>query len=102
MSLCADDMSCLLFLIDSLQNNGFKVQYFHPNTIFISWAHWVPSYVRDEIKIKTGVKINEFGIKQEEKNVDVLDNYNSKKDILKQPAKKNYTPIHSYKPSNMI
>ena len=97
-----DQANCIAYLMDKLTTNGFQVKYTHPNTLLILWSNWVPSYVRDEIKIKTGIKINEFGIKQEEKNVDVLDNYNSKKDILKQPAKKNYTPIHSYKPSNMI
>jgi hypothetical protein len=97
-----DQANCIAYLMDKLTTNGFQVKYTHPNTLLILWSNWVPSYVRDEIKIKTGIKINEFGIKQEEKNVDVLDNYNSKKDILKQPVKKNYTPIHSYKPSNMI
>ena len=99
-----DQANCIAYLMDKLTSNGFQVKYTHPNTLLILWSNWVPSYVRDEIKIKTGIKINEFGIKQEEKNVDVLDNYNSnKKEILKQPAKKNYIPIHSYKPSgNMI
>lgn len=98
-----DQANCIAYLIDKLTTNGFQVKYTHPNTLLILWNNWVPSYVRDEIKIKTGIKINEFGIKQEDKNVDVLDNYNIKKDITKQPLKKNYTPIHSYKPSgNMI
>ena len=82
-----DQANCIAYLMDKLTTNGFQVKYTHPNTLLILWSNWVPSYVRDEIKIKTGIKINEFGIKQEEKNVDVLDNYNSKKDILKQPAK---------------
>jgi hypothetical protein len=27
----------------------------------ISWNHWVPSYVRDEIKKKTGKQVNCYG-----------------------------------------
>lgn len=98
-----DQANCIAYLMDKLTTNGFQVKYTHPNTLLILWSNWVPSYVRDEIKIKTGIKINEFGMKQEDKTLDVLDNYNIKKDITKQPAKKNYTPIHSYKSSgNMI
>jgi hypothetical protein len=52
--------------MDTLQTNGFQVRYFHPNTIFISWNHWVPSYVRNEIKKKTGIVVNEYGEKVEE------------------------------------
>jgi hypothetical protein len=99
-----DQANCIAYLMDKLTTNGFQVKYTHPNTLLILWSNWVPSYVRDEIKIKTGIKINEFGIKQEDKTLDVLDNYNIKKDIMKPPTtKKNYTSIHSYKPSgNMI
>ena len=40
------------YLIDKLQENKFNVKYIHPNTLFISWIHWVPQYVRTEIKNK--------------------------------------------------
>jgi hypothetical protein len=33
----------------------------HPNTLFISWHNWVPSYVRTEIKKKLGVMLDEKG-----------------------------------------
>ena len=49
---------CLIFVVDSLQNNGFLTRYIHPNLLFISWNHWIPSYVRDEYKKKTGVSID--------------------------------------------
>ena len=29
--------------------------------LFISWKHWIPAYVRDEIKKKTGVAIDGYG-----------------------------------------
>ena len=64
-----DQAGCIAYVMDNLQTNGFKVKYFHPNTICISWNHWVPSYVRNEIKKKTGIVVNEYGeTVQEEHN----------------------------------
>ena len=58
-----DQGACIAYIMDTLQTNGFQVRYFHPNTILISWNHWVPAYVRTEIKKKTGLIINEYGEK---------------------------------------
>lgn len=61
--------TCIAYVIDKLQTNGFKVRYTHPNMLFISWQHWVPAYVRAEIKKKTGVVIDGYGnIKSDETN----------------------------------
>ena len=49
-----DNGACIAYIIDKLKENGFVVRYTHPNMLFISWKHWVPSYVRQEIKKKTG------------------------------------------------
>lgn len=56
---------CVAYLIDKLQTNGFRVHYTHPNLMFISWQHWVPSYVRQEIKKKTGLLVDGWGNKVE-------------------------------------
>jgi len=53
--------TCIAYVIEKLQTNGFKVRYTHPNLVFISWQHWVPDYVRAEIKKKTGVVIDGYG-----------------------------------------
>ena len=110
-----DQASCIAYLIDKLKTNGFNIRYIHPNTLFISWMHWVPSYVRTELKKKTGIVINEYG----EKINELEDNnkasfeqkdpndfmFNIKNPDLnakgKQP-KKEYTPINSYKPSGNL
>ena len=65
-----DQGACIAYIIDKLKENGFNVRYIHPNTLFISWLHWVPSYVRTELKKKTGIVINEYGEKvgQDEDN----------------------------------
>jgi hypothetical protein len=102
-----DQAGCIAYIMDSLQNNGFQVKYFHPNTIFISWNHWVPSYVRNEIKKKTGIVVNEYGEKIEEiKDDDDHENekeYNEQNLTIQQiKNSKKYTPINSYKPSGKL
>ena len=107
-----DQPGCIAYLMDKLQENKFNVKYVHPNTLFISWIHWVPSYVRTELKKKTGIIINEFGEKIDETNNQDKDksNYESTnpnnlmfntKDPEKQ-QNKIYTPINSYKPSGNL
>ena len=100
-----DQAACIAYIMDTLQTNGFQVRYFHPNTIFISWNHWVPSYVRTEIKKKTGIVINEYGEKikdendkEEEVNLEEQGNAN----IQQIKNSKKYTPINSYKPSGKL
>ena len=109
-----DQAACIAYLMDKLQENKFNVRYIHPNTLFISWLHWVPSYVRTELKKKTGIVINEFGEKIDETdNQDNKSNYeptnpndymfNNKEQINQtKQQKKNYTPINSYKPSGNL
>jgi len=58
-----DQGACIAYIIDKLKENGFNVRYIHPNTLFISWLHWVPSYIRTELKKKTGIVVNEYGEK---------------------------------------
>jgi hypothetical protein len=109
-----DQAACIAYLMDKLQENKFNVRYIHPNTLFISWLHWVPSYVRTELKKKTGIVINEFGEKIDDSNN--LDNkvndeptnpnnymFNNKEQNNQgKQQKKNYTPINSYKPSGNL
>jgi hypothetical protein len=112
-----DQAGCIAYIMDTLQTNGFQVRYFHPNTVFISWNHWVPSYIRTEIKKKTGIVINEYGIKVSEKkdgdeediqelneNVNGHDNDNNINNPNMQQIKnsKKYTPINSYKPTGKM
>lgn len=52
---------CAVYIISKLEENGFLVKYTHPNLLLISWQHWVPSYVRQELKKKTGMEIDGKG-----------------------------------------
>ena len=108
-----DQGACIAYLINKLQTNGFNVRYIHPNLLFISWNHWVPSYVRTEIKKKTGITLNEYGKKVEEEadpDVKTIEPSNPNDYMLRdqnmeqkgKPLKKEYTPIKSYKPSGNL
>lgn len=52
---------CTSFLLSKLSDNGFTVKYTHPNLLFICWNHWIPDYVRKEMKKQTGVEIDGYG-----------------------------------------
>jgi hypothetical protein len=107
-----DHASCIAYLIDKLKTNGFNVRYIHPNLLFISWLHWVPSYVRSELKKKTGIEVNEYGKKINDdeillKETNHTDDFslNLSKENQSQKTKspkKEYTPITSYKPSGNL
>jgi hypothetical protein len=110
-----DQGACIAYLLDKLKENGFAVRYIHPNTLFISWKSWVPTYVRTELKKKTGIVVDEYGkpidketkmitastgpanldegmFKMNEKTATSISNINKKK----------YTPINSYKPQGNL
>jgi len=99
-----DKGDCIGYLVAKLEDNGFLVRYMHPNTLFVTWQNWVPTYVRNDIKKKTGFILNEKGVivgKTEEKAEDP----NSKILNDKQeppPNKKTYTPIGQYKPKGNL
>lgn len=52
---------CIAYLVDKLEENGFHIRYIHPNTLLVSWAHIVPSYVRNEVKKRLGIIIDQNG-----------------------------------------
>jgi len=71
---------CTAYIIHKLRENGFVVRYTHPNLVFISWKHWLPSYVRNEIKKQTG---------------NIYDGYGNQVDANNQPDKDDNTDINS-------
>jgi hypothetical protein len=114
-----DYKDCTAYTIDKLRANGFIVRYTHPNLLFISWKHWVPTYVRNEIKKKTGNVIDEYGniITNDDKNnntnmANALENKDAKDNLLfsnnKQiknintSSSKEYKDVKSYKPSGNL
>ena len=112
-----DYRDCTAYIIEQLRNNGFIVRYTHPNLLFISWNHWIPDYVRNEYKKKTGILINEYGNKIDVNNEDNIsddkkiltnnnNNNNNNNNILLskkiKPSKQEYNNISQYKPSGSV
>jgi hypothetical protein len=108
-----DQAACIAYLIEKLKGNDFMVRYIHPNTLFISWHHFVPTYVRTELKNKTGIVIDEHGNRveqegeeREEKAIQLMTSSSasssSNSALPKKSALKKYTPIQSYKPSGHL
>ena len=121
-----DQASCIAFIMDKLKENGFNVRYFHPNTLFICWNHWVPTYVRTEFKKKTGIAIDQYGnkigdnsgsgsgsdsvVSEHQSNViennpdNMLFKYKeqSNKQNTNNSQSKKFTPINSYKPTGNL
>ena len=50
------------------------MNYYHPSLLYIFWGHWYPKYIRDEIKIKTGIQVNEYGEKMDDNDEDAVGN----------------------------
>ena len=99
---------CIGYLVVKLEENGFTVRYLHPNTLFISWKNWIPSYVRDQVRKKTGKTIDEKGNIIANKNELINEEEDINSGILNtrkgEPTKpgKEYTPIQQYKPSGNL
>lgn len=94
-----DFNECLLYVINSLENDGFLVKYIHPNLILISWNHWIPEYVRNEIKSRTGKIVDKFGNVKEDKTRQIRDEPENKKKVSFQEDKKKKNVNEKYVPS---
>jgi hypothetical protein len=111
-----DQSACIAYLVNKLTDNGFLVKYYHPNALFICWNHFVPSYVRNELKKKTGIIVDEYGHQQKEEGVgnhinvsseptndsilfNKLNKNGQSQQTTSSDSNKKFTPIHSYKPT---
>jgi hypothetical protein len=72
-------------------------------------VNWIPSYVRNEFKKKTGMVINEKGeivSKQDDSKEDDINGglFNDKQNVNQKDQKeqKQYTPIGQYKPTGNL
>jgi len=107
-----DQPSCIAYIINKLEHNGFVVKYIHPNLIFISWKNYIPSYIRTQIKEKTGIQVDSNGeiIPDKNKDKDNDDNDFNTQNInmpvyhndKKPKSDKTYTPLNKYKPTGKL
>lgn len=101
-----DIQSCISYIIEKLNENKLYVKYTHPNMLFISWQHYIPSYERNEIKKKTGVEVDGFGnvVKDDEydEHTKVFDDLTRKNTLMnsndKNKPKVEFKKTSSYTP----
>lgn len=101
-----DQGECLGYIISKLEENGFFTKYMHPNTLFISWENWVPSYTRNEVKKKLGIVLDERGnvIDKIDENIEI-ESHDPHVRLMQVNAKKEqkqFTPIDQYKPTGNL
>lgn len=99
---------CTGYLVAKLEEDGFHVRYIHPNTLFISWGKWIPSYVRDEIRKRTGTNVDEHGniIEKRIKEEEIVDDpnmglFNDQNNNLQKETKQ-YNDTKDYKPTGKL
>jgi len=101
-----DQGECLGYLISKLEDNGFFIKYMHPNTLFVSWENWIPSYTRHEIKKKLGIVLDEKGNVIERGDAEVeIESHDPNVRLMQANTKKEarqYTPIDQYKPTGNL
>ena len=108
-----DSGLCTAYILQKLTDDGFTVKYTHPNLLLISWASWCPTYVRNEIKKKTGIIVDNMGNAIDDLNdrsdLDIdgssgRNGNNNRKNNNNNNNNNNnkYTPIENYKPSGII
>lgn len=107
--------TCISYLVQKLEENGFITRYTHPNLLFISWKHYIPQYKRDQIKDQYGVKVDGFGNVIQSKNTKERENEkgdinslilktnsnNKEQSMTSKKEKKEYKDISSYNPTGI-
>ncbi len=103
---------CIAYLVDKLEDNGFHIRYIHPNTLLVSWAHIVPSYVRNEVKKRLGIVIDQNGQMVDKLEDNREEDLNDRLFVTKRggggaaaadqdangKTRREFTPMENYKP----
>jgi len=103
-----DQGDCLGYIVSKLEENGFYVKYMHPNTLFISWENWIPTYTRNEIKKKMGIIVDEKGnVIDKTEDAKEIESHDLNARLLQANTKANenkkqYTSTDTYKPTGNL
>jgi len=95
---CYDKGHCIAYLFSQLQKNKFNVKYIHPNILFVSWQNFVPLYIREEVKRKTGVILDDLGNILNDPNTNILP---QEEPVVDKKAERNnrYKSTDNYRPT---
>ena len=77
----------------------------HPNTLYISWENWIPTYARNEYKKRTGIMVDERGniVENKEERDDSMESATATTNKSSVSTnKKQFTPIDQYKPTGNL
>ena len=102
-----DKGDCIAYLVAKLESSKFHIRYVHPNTLFVSWSHFVPSYVRQEFKKKTGIAVDEYGnvkerAEEEEAAASASSSAAAATTTTSDGSRRIFTPIDQYKPTGNL
>lgn len=100
-----DPASCVGYLMEMMSKDHFNVTFTHPNILEISWAHWIPRYVRNYIFQKFNLNIDAYGNIIHEEQENEINNQittNEYNTTNNNNNKKTYKPIQSYKPTGKL
>lgn len=89
--------TCIAYVVEKLQENGFHIKYTHPNLLFISWNHFINRNKRDLIKKIYGVTIDGFGNNKGKNKNEIITKINKLEN-----KKQEYKDIKKYKPSGKL
>jgi hypothetical protein len=95
-----DVTACIKYVIEKLEENKLFVKYTHPNMLFISWQHYIPTYERKDIKKRTGIQIDGFGkvVNEHEQQASEFDDLTRQNTISNAKPKPDFKKTSAYKP----
>jgi hypothetical protein len=96
---------CIAFLVTQLEENEFTVRYIHPNTLYISWGQYVPVFIRDQVKKKTGMTIDTKGkivMTEEERQQEEQQQQQQQMERIETPVARKYKSTDIYKPTGQF
>lgn len=104
-----DKADCIAYIVAKLEANKFHIRYVHPNTLFVSWSNWIPSYVRDEYRKKTGITVDEVGQVVSNKHDAIDDSISNDPNAQllntgtnNDKIQKQYTSVNQYRPTGNL
>lgn len=90
---------CIQHVVQNLTENGFIVEV-ESNCVYISWAHWIPSFIRTELS-KKGIYVDALGNTLSPTNEisETASDANPPPDPV---SNSRYKPISAYTPKRVV
>lgn len=86
---------CIAYVMDKLQKDKLTIDFYLPSWLFITWHNIYPSYVRQEIKNKLNIDVDEYG-----NIIKKMDEEMEEEEDVKPKSK--FKSVKTYKPSRTL